>query len=101
MPRPIRHTRSRSWPSSNRRASLSLFPSDPLPATITASTPTIFSLIEDPHELYKHWPPDIWGAIDQHQVKLGMNELQVDFALGMGVLDHSGDSAVKTAHYAN
>jgi len=60
-----------------------------------------FFFIEDPHELYKHWPPDIWGAIDQHQVKLGMNELQVDFALGMGVLDHSGDSAVKTAHYAN
>ena len=29
--------------------------------------------IQDPHELYKHWPPEIWNAIDKHEVKLGMN----------------------------
>ena len=51
-----------------------------------------YFFIEDPHELYKHWPPDVWQAIDQHQAKPGMNELQVDFALGMGVLDHASDS---------
>jgi hypothetical protein len=60
-----------------------------------------FFFIEDPHELYKHWPPDVWGAIDQHQVKLGMNELQVDFAVGMGVLDRASGSEVKIAHYPN
>lgn len=60
-----------------------------------------FFFIEDPHELYKHWPPETWQAIDQHQVKPGMNELQVDFALGMGVLDHASDSEVKIAHYPN
>ncbi len=60
-----------------------------------------YFFIEDPHELYKHWPPDVWEAIDQHQVKPGMNELQVDFAVGMGVLDRSSDSAVKIAHYPN
>ena len=60
-----------------------------------------FFFIEDPHELYKHWPQDVWEAIDQHQVKPGMNELQVDFAVGMGVLDRSSDSAVKVAHYPN
>jgi hypothetical protein len=60
-----------------------------------------YFFIEDPHELYKHWPPDVWEAIDQHQVKLGMNELQVDFAAGMGTLDRSSDSTAKIAHYAN
>src|SRR5438477_9929823 len=23
--------------------------------------------LEDPHELYKHWPSEIWDAIDHHQ----------------------------------
>src|SRR5947209_7846385 len=27
---------------------------------------------QDPKELYKHWPADIWNAIDSHQVKPGM-----------------------------
>jgi hypothetical protein len=60
-----------------------------------------YFFIQDPHELYKHWPPEMWQAIDEHQAKPGMNELQVDFALGMGTLDHSSDSAVKIAHYPN
>ena len=73
--------------------------------SLSGSTYTIYSdyffFIEDPHELYKHWPPDVWEAIDQHQVKPGMNELQVDFAVGMGVLDRASDSSVKIAHYPN
>ena len=28
---------------------------------------------DDPHELYKHWGPEIWKAVDSHQVILGMN----------------------------
>jgi hypothetical protein len=60
-----------------------------------------YFFIQDPHELYKHWPADIWEAIDQHQVKPGMNQLQVDFALGMGVLDRGSDSSVQIAHYSN
>src|SRR6185437_7790960 len=40
--------------------------------------------IQDPHELYKHWPADIWAAIDKHEAKVGMNQLQVGFALGLG-----------------
>jgi len=60
-----------------------------------------YFFIEDPHELYKHWPPDVWQAIDQHQAKPGMNELQVDFALGMGTLDRGNDSSVKIARYSN
>lgn len=57
--------------------------------------------IEDPHQLYKHWPPDIWQAVDQHEVKPGMNELQADFAIGMGVPDPGATSEEKTVHYPN
>lgn len=57
--------------------------------------------IEDPHELYKHWPADIWQAIDQHQVKTGMSELQADFAIGIGLLEQGGDETDKTLDYPN
>ena len=57
--------------------------------------------IQDPHDLYKHWPADVWNAIDTHQVKPGMNELQSDFAIGMGMPDKSSDSSIRTLHYPN
>jgi hypothetical protein len=57
--------------------------------------------IQDPHQLYRHWPADVWRAIDQRQVKDGMNELQVGFAIGLGVAEGSGASADKTIDYAN
>jgi hypothetical protein len=57
--------------------------------------------VEDPHDLYKHWPVDVWAAVEQHEVKPGMNELQADFAIGMGVPD-AGDTAYeKTVRYPN
>lgn len=56
--------------------------------------------VEDPHDLYKHWSADVWQAVEQHQVKAGMNEMQADFAIGMGVPD-AGSSDVKTVHYPN
>jgi hypothetical protein len=57
--------------------------------------------IHDPHELYKHWPPEVWQAIDQHLVLRGMNELQADFAIGMGIPERSSDADVKTVNYPN
>jgi hypothetical protein len=57
--------------------------------------------LEDPHELYKHWPADVWQAVERHEVKPGMNELQVDFAVGMGALDSGSSSAERTLHYPN
>jgi len=57
--------------------------------------------VEDPHELYKHWPADVWQAVEQHQVKPGMNELQADFAVGMGVPDAGASSDEKTVRYPN
>jgi hypothetical protein len=57
--------------------------------------------VEDPHELYKHWPADVWQAVTQHEVKPGMNELQADFAVGMGVPDAGSSSEEKTVRYPN
>jgi hypothetical protein len=66
---------------------------------------TIYSdemfFIEEPHELYKHWPADVWQAVAQHEVKPGMNELQADFAIGMGVPDAGDTSYQKTVRYPN
>ncbi len=57
--------------------------------------------IQDPKELYKHWPPEIWSSIDNHEIKPGMNELHADFAIGMGVPERSDDPNVKTVKYPN
>jgi hypothetical protein len=57
--------------------------------------------IEDPHDLYKHWPADVWQAVGQHEVKPGMNELQADFAVGMGVPDPGATQEDKTVRYPN
>jgi hypothetical protein len=57
--------------------------------------------IEDPHQLYKHWAPDVWQAIDSHEARPGMNELQAGFALGAGIQEGSGGYGSRTLHYAN
>jgi len=57
--------------------------------------------IEDPHELYKHWPADIWKAIDEHRAQQGMSELQASFALGMGTPEGSGGYGSRTLDYPN
>jgi len=57
--------------------------------------------IEDPHDLYKHWPADIWQKIDAHEVQAGMSELQTIFAIGIGIPQSSGDYGSRTLHYAN
>src|SRR5216684_6657991 len=57
--------------------------------------------IEDPHDLYKHWPADVWQAVERHEVKQGMDELQADFAVGMGVPDAGNSSYEKIVRYPN
>jgi hypothetical protein len=58
--------------------------------------------LDDPHQLYKHWAPDTWTAIEQHQAKPGMNELQVSLALGIGIAQGSGgDYGNRTLTYDN
>ncbi len=57
--------------------------------------------IQDPRELYQHWPAEVWQSVEQHQVKQGMNELQADFAIGMGRPDRQENPSWKTVHYPN
>jgi len=57
--------------------------------------------LEDPHDLYKHWPAEVWQKIDAHEVQPGMSELQASFAIGMGVSAGSGDYGSRTLHYPN
>jgi hypothetical protein len=57
--------------------------------------------VEDPHVLYKHWSAEAWQAVERHEVKPGMNEMQADFAVGMGVPDAGDTSYEKTVRYPN
>jgi len=40
---------------------------------------------DDPHTIYANWPKDIWAAVEAHQAKPGMNELQTRLALGQKI----------------
>jgi len=57
--------------------------------------------IQDPHELYKHWPAAVWKDIDDHQVKLGMSELQATFAIGAGTPEGTGASNPRIVNFPN
>jgi hypothetical protein len=56
---------------------------------------------DDPHELYKHWGTQIWQAVDSHQVVLGMNERQVEMALGQVSKSLSNEYGNRLVIYAN
>ena len=56
---------------------------------------------DDPHELYKHWGPEVWKAIDSHQVILGMSERQTQMALGQVSRSLSTDYGNRLVVYAN
>ncbi len=56
---------------------------------------------DDPHELYKHWGPEIWKAVDEHRVILGMNERQVQLALGQVSKSTSKDYGNRMVVFAN
>lgn len=55
--------------------------------------------LEDPRELYRHWPPEIWQAIERGEVQRGMNENQVTFAAGFGRPERSSEAAVRIVQY--
>jgi hypothetical protein len=57
--------------------------------------------IQDPHELYKHWSADTWKAVENHEVKPGMNELQATFAIGMGSPEGTGLSNPRIVDFPN
>ena len=57
--------------------------------------------IQDPRELYKHWSKDVWQAIDAHELKPGMNELQASFAAGVGLLESGSRTDERVLKYPN
>ena len=59
--------------------------------------PDILFFYDDPHTIYDHWPKDVWAAIDAHQVKPGMSELETRMAIGQKMHatgETEGDRAV-------
>jgi hypothetical protein len=56
---------------------------------------------DDPHELYKHWGPEVWKAVDEHRVILGMSEREVQMALGQVSESLSNDYGNRLVRYNN
>jgi hypothetical protein len=56
---------------------------------------------DDPHVLFKHWSPEVWQAIDEHKVILGMSERQVQLALGQVAKSTSEDEGNRMVVYSN
>lgn len=56
---------------------------------------------DDPHELYKHWGPEVWKAVDEHRVILGMSEREVQMALGQVSKSLSNDYGNRLVVYDN
>lgn len=54
----------------------------------------------DPHELYKHWPAEMWTAIDKHEARQSMSELQAEMALGSKATYFAGDFGNRNIEYS-
>jgi hypothetical protein len=54
---------------------------------------------DDPHTIYDHWPKDVWAAVDAHQVKPGMSEVETRMAIGRNLQLGSGEKGDRTVTY--
>jgi hypothetical protein len=54
---------------------------------------------DDPHIIYSTWPKEMWNAIDAHQVKKGMSELQTRTAIGMRAQPNGEKEGDRTVDY--
>lgn len=54
---------------------------------------------DDPHTIYDNWPRDIWAAIDAHQVKPGMSELQTRMSIGQKTQVDGASEGNRTVSY--
>lgn len=54
---------------------------------------------DDPHQMYKFWPANVWQAVDLHQPKAGMSELEVAMALGVMQQSDSSNYGNRTVTY--
>ncbi|MFZ1083999.1 MAG: hypothetical protein WAN35_03415 [Terracidiphilus sp.] len=54
---------------------------------------------DDPHTIYDHWPKAVWAAVDAHQVKLGMSELETRMSIGRKTRTDSNEIGNRTVAY--
>lgn len=54
---------------------------------------------DDPHTIYNHWPKDVWDAIDAHQVKPGMSELETRLSIGQKMHPDGDTEGSRTVTY--
>jgi hypothetical protein len=54
---------------------------------------------DDPHTIYDHWRKDVWAAIDAHQVKPGMSELETEMAIGRKMQPDGDTEGERTVTY--
>lgn len=54
---------------------------------------------DDPHGIYDNWSKETWKAIDAHQVKEGMSELQTRMAIGMKMQTTGSTEGERTVTY--
>jgi len=54
---------------------------------------------DDPHTIYDNWPKDVWAAIDAHQVKPGMSELETRMSIGQKIQTEGGPEGNRTVTY--
>jgi hypothetical protein len=54
---------------------------------------------DDPHTIYDNWPQDVWAAIDGHQVKPGMSELETRMSIGQKTVNDGSAKGNRTVHY--
>jgi hypothetical protein len=54
---------------------------------------------DDPHTIFDNWPKEVWTAIDAHQVKPGMSELETRMSIGSNVQPDGQSEGDRTVTY--
>jgi hypothetical protein len=54
---------------------------------------------DDPHSIYTHWSKDMWAAIEAHQVKPGMSEMQTRMSIGQKIRPEGEQEGDRTVVY--
>jgi len=54
---------------------------------------------DDPRAIYDHWPKDVWAAVDAHQVKAGMSEVETRMSIGRNLHSDGRNEGDRTVTY--
>lgn len=53
-----------------------------------------------PKEIYEHWTEEMWGKVADGRAEVGMSEIQIGFALGVGrTVRQSSSTAIRIVEY--